>query len=65
MKVRCKHCIGVRKVTKLDGKTGSVLKGEWWWFADCDLYGDEEEVGVDCGKGHCRAYEQEEKGSEE
>lgn len=57
MKVKCAHCAGVKKVHKIDPKTNLVLKNEWWWFADCDLLGNEQEVGYDCGKGHCRLYQ--------
>lgn len=53
-KVKCKHCAGVRKVRFTDKNDKPT--GEWTWFSDCDLFGDEQEVGYDCGKGHCDCY---------
>lgn len=57
MRVTCKHCMSLRKVNKIDGETNQTLKDEWWWFCDCDLLGDEQEVGYDCGKAVCRLWE--------
>ena len=57
MKVACVHYGGERKVHKIDPKTNRVLKNEWWWFANCAIKGDEEEIGYDCGKGCCGLYQ--------
>ena len=56
MKVDCIHCMGVRKVHKIDPATNRTLKNEWWWFCDCALMGNEQEVAVDCGKVRCALW---------
>ena len=53
-RVKCQHCMAVKKSPYLD-KDGRPA-GSYLWFADCELFGNEQEVGCDCGKGHCRCY---------
>ena len=53
-KVKCPYCMGVRKILLTDDNDRPT--GEWEWWSDCELFGNEEVVGQDCGKGHCYKY---------
>jgi hypothetical protein len=56
MKVNCEHYLTAKKIYAVDPKTKQIEKDMYWWWADCELFGNEEEIGFDCGKGRCSHY---------
>jgi hypothetical protein len=49
-RVNCKHFLGccVRRDPDTEEPVG--------WVVDCDIHGNEQEIGYDCGKGCCKSY---------
>lgn len=50
-RVNCKYFLGCEAMR--DADTNEPIGG-WWCY--CDIHGNEQEMGYDCGKGCCDSY---------
>lgn len=57
-KVKCVHCGGTYRVRLTDehGRFAGYVR-----MCDCGILGIDQEIGYECGKGHCELYKQEDK----